>query len=63
MWAHRCLKIILQLKFRKNIDLERVVAETLKTAVNTGPWNSVEEIINEFPLQRLGGTCHTNMVF
>jgi hypothetical protein len=63
MWAHRHLKNILQLKFRKNIDLELVLAETLKTAVSTEPWNSVAEFINKFPLQRLGGTCHTNMVF
>jgi hypothetical protein len=33
-WADRCLRNTLQLKFRNNVELARVWAETLKISVN-----------------------------
>jgi hypothetical protein len=57
MWADRYLRNTLQLKFGNNVDLARVLAETLKICVNTMHCNSVGELVSYFPLSKQSGTC------
>jgi hypothetical protein len=50
-------KITLQLRFRNNVELAQVLAETFKISVNIKYCSTVGELISEFPLPKLGGTC------
>jgi len=50
MWRDGYWKNTLQLKFRNNFLLARVMAESLKIGVNTDCFSSVGELINQFPL-------------
>jgi hypothetical protein len=45
MCTDQYLKNILQLKFLNNVELTRVLAETLKISVNTKHCNSVIKIL------------------
>jgi hypothetical protein len=46
MWAGRYLTRTLQPKFRSNVQLARVLAETLKISANTKQCSSVGELIS-----------------
>lgn len=62
MWADWYFKHTLQLKFQNNIKSKCIQAETLKIVVNTKYCNSVGELIREFLLCKVGGTCTVNNI-
>lgn len=56
MWNDQHLKHTLQMEFRINVELARVLDETLKIVVNTKHCKSVKELISESLLPKLCGT-------
>jgi hypothetical protein len=57
MWGDQYFKNTLQLKFRNNVKLTHVLAETLKISVNNKHCSSVGGLISKFPIPKLGDTC------
>jgi hypothetical protein len=57
VWANQYLKGTLWLKFQNNVELARVLVGTLKIRFSSKYYSSVGQLISEFPLPKLSGTC------